>query len=82
MRRLIVLENIFLTMRALPYALLAFQSTRPLHPPMNSPDDFVFPTPTSLPADVRGVLSQNAVPYNAAYREASFEKLKGALILS
>jgi hypothetical protein len=30
--------------------------------------------------EVRGVLSQNAIPFIAAYREPSFDKLKAALI--
>ncbi len=43
-------------------------------------EDFVFPPIEKLPADVQGVLKQNAVPFTAAYREASFTKLKGALL--
>jgi hypothetical protein len=43
-------------------------------------EDFVFPAPERLPVEVRGVLTQNAIPFNAAYREPSFEKLKSALI--
>ena len=43
-------------------------------------EDFVFPAPERLPVEVRGVLTQNAIPFIAAYREPSFEKLKAALI--
>jgi hypothetical protein len=44
-------------------------------------EDFVFPTEERLPADVRGVLRLNAVKWSAEYREASFAKLRAALVL-
>lgn len=44
-------------------------------------EDFVFPVKESLPEDVRGVMDKNAIKFVAEYREASFAKLKAALLM-
>ena len=43
-------------------------------------EDFVFPDKSSVPADVQPVLGLNAIPWISAYREASFDRLKNALM--
>lgn len=44
-------------------------------------EDFVFPDVATLPDDVKGVLSVNAIKFIGEYREASLEKIKKSLIL-
>jgi hypothetical protein len=43
-------------------------------------EDFVFPEKSRVPADVQPVVGMNAIPWISAYREASFERLKNALM--
>ena len=43
-------------------------------------EDFVFPEKGRAPADIQPVLGMNAIPWISAYREASFERLKNALM--
>ena len=42
--------------------------------------DFVFPEKHRVPTDAQPVLGMNAIPWISAYREASFERLKNALM--
>lgn len=42
-------------------------------------EDFTFPLPDRLPADVREVMSLNAIKFVSEYREASIRKLIDAL---
>ena len=43
-------------------------------------EDFVFPDKGRVPADVQPVMGMNAIPWISAYREASFDRLKNALM--
>jgi hypothetical protein len=43
-------------------------------------EDFVFPDKNSVPTDVGSVMGLNAIPWISAYREASFERLRNALM--
>ena len=43
-------------------------------------EDFVFPDKSSVPSDLQPVLGLNAIPWISAYREASFDRLKNALM--
>jgi len=43
-------------------------------------EDFVFADKGRVPADVQHVLGLNAIPWISAYREASFDRLKNALM--
>ena len=44
-------------------------------------EDFVFPEKNRVPTDAQPVLGLNAIPWISAYREASFERLKNALMM-
>ena len=44
-------------------------------------EDFVFPEKNRVPTDVQAVVGMNAIPWISAYREASFERLKNALMM-
>ena len=43
-------------------------------------EDFEFPDKNRVPTDVQPVLGLNAIPWISAYREASFDRLKNALM--
>ncbi len=43
-------------------------------------EDFVFPDKNSVPTDVESVIILNAIPWFSVYREASFERLRNALM--
>ena len=44
-------------------------------------EDFVFPEKNRVPTDAQPGLGMNAIPWISAYREASFEGLKNALMM-
>ena len=44
-------------------------------------EDFVFPTESQLPDDVKPILSYNAIKFIGEYRDASIDKIKKSLIV-
>ena len=47
----------------------------------SSQEDFEFPVESRLPQELRPLLTLNAIKWVPVYREASFERVKSALLL-